>query len=97
MAKSNFKKMRLQEVNDFDLERLLKDVIDTLEDDNLKRLSLIEEPPMEISNDILADYGDAIVNNSAEMIRVTSIITHTDDIYSYFSNGPLFRKDREVK
>lgn len=87
----------MQEFNDFDLERLLKGVIDTLEEDNAEREKLLSSPPLQIDDDTRTEFSNAIKDNAAEMIRVSSVLTHTDDIYSYFEGGPLFRKDRDVK
>lgn len=97
MRSVSYKKLRLQEFNSFDVERLLKGVIDTLEHDNGTRADVLSNPPVAIDKQIQAHFAESMQHNSAEMIRVTSVLTHTDDIYSYFVNGPLFRKDRDVK
>jgi hypothetical protein len=95
--KQSYQKLRLQEFNDFDVERLLKGVVDTLEEENDGRLAFIEANMDVVDNETLTTFANEVENNSAEMIRVTSILTHTDDIYMYFANGPLFRKDRDVE
>lgn len=97
MKKGSYQKLRLQEFNDFDVERVLKGVVDTLEEDNENREGVLLNPPFPISEDTIEEFSEVIQDNSAEIIRITSILTHTDDVYSYFSNGPLFRKDRDVK
>lgn len=95
--KQSFQKLRLQEFNDFDIERILKGVIDTLDENNDDRDAFIESNLDIVDNDTLARFANDIENDSAEMVRITSILTHTDDIYVYFANRPLFRKDRDVE
>lgn len=97
MARKSYQKLRLQEFNDFDMERLLKGVIDSLEIDNSLKEALLDTSSELLDNETRFRFAQSIENNAAEIARVTSILTHTDDIYSYFINGPLFRKDRDVK
>ena len=96
MKTDNYKKLRLQEFNDFDMERLLKGVTDSLEKDNESRLRTLEEYSDDMDPQLKTEFAEAIENNAAEIVRVSSILTHTDDVYSYFTNGPLFRKDRDA-
>lgn len=96
MALNKYRKLRLQEFNDFDIERLLKKSIDSLIDENESRLTFIDVNQDILDKDIIKDFGEIVENNAAEIVRVTSVLTHTDDVYSYFTGGPLFRKDRDA-
>lgn len=93
--KGNFERLRLQEFNDFDIERLLKNNVDSLDAENVQRMDFIEENQTELNPAIIVEFAESIENNAAEMLYVTSILHHTNDIYTYFSKGPLFREDRE--
>lgn len=93
----NFRKLRLQEFNDFDIERLLKKVIDGIEEENEKRLNFIEENQHVYSGETIRSMSEVVNLDSAEIVFITSLLTHTDNIYSYFANGPLFRKDRDAE
>lgn len=97
MIHQSRKNKRFQEFNDFDVERLLKKTIDTLDEEIQKKIAILNNPPIPLDQQTIQRFAQEIENDAAEILRVTSILTHTDDIYSYFSNGPLFRKDRDAK
>lgn len=97
MEMSSFQKLRLQEFNDFDLERILKENIDKLELETGDLISFITEFQDSAPVELIENSAISAQNNAGEVMYVTSILHHDDDIYSYFTGGPLFRKDREVR
>jgi len=95
-VKDNYRKLRLQEFNRFDIERTLKNTIDHLVDENDDILEFLNSNAEFLDKDTVVDLSERAANNSSEIVHVSSVLTHTDDVYSYFSQGPLFRKDRDA-
>lgn len=94
MGVERYDRLRLQEFTSFDIERLLKNNADAITEENEHRLDFVERNQAEYSPEIIKEFVESIQNNAAEAVHVISILHHTDDIYSFFANRPLFREDR---
>lgn len=91
--RSAHQKLRLQDFNSFDVERLLKEVIETLVEENQSidnTLITVEEI---LQKDTLMYFLEENANNAAQIVRISSILLYKDDIYNFFSGGPLIRKE----
>lgn len=97
MELKEFQKLRLQEFNSFDLERILKENIDTLDEENTSLLGLIETYAAEGTAEFIKGKSDEMQDNAAEAMFLTSLLHNDEDVYSHFTGGPLFRKDRDAK
>lgn len=86
-------KLRLQEFNKFDVERILKEVITQLGAENDKLLKLIDQHGDAIDEETLEYFLEEVANNAAQVVRISSLLFYKDDIYNFFSSGPLIRKD----
>jgi hypothetical protein len=97
MAMKNYQKLRLTEFNQFDIERLMKTNIDKLEAENVETLQFINNGKDFLPQIVVNEMVETIEDKSAETTYIASVLHHTDDIYSFFRDGPLFRKDRDAK
>lgn len=97
MASHNYQKLRLVEFNSFDIERLLKENVDTLEEENNSILEFIESSGDELPSDVIVEFSETVEDNTAEEIYILSLTHHAENIYNYFAGGPLFRKDRDAR
>lgn len=96
MKMKNYQKLRLNEFNEFDLERIMKDNIEILGEENDNALALISDVNTNMSVETIDNFINMIDDFAGESVYILSMLHHADDIYVYFTNGPLFRKDRDA-
>lgn len=97
MAMRNYQKLRLTEFNHFDIERLMKTNVDTLDNENKETLQFIKEKEEILPQEVVNEFVETVEDKASEMIYVLSVLHHTENVYAFFTDGPLFRKDRDVK
>lgn len=84
---------RMQDFNRYDVERILKEVLSNLDRTNEQVMKLLNTHGESLGEPTINFFLEDIQNNSAQMVRLSSLIIHQDDIFRFFSNGPLIRKD----
>ena len=85
--------MRLQEFNKFDIERILKEVINELNNENDRIIEFIDQNGNVLDSATTSSFLEEAANNAAQVVRISSMLFYKDDIYNFFSSGPLIRKE----
>ena len=86
-------KLRLQEFNRFDIERILRENIETLNLENQRMLARSEEYGESLGSNTQRFMLNEIENNTAQALRILSILFYSNDIDTVFASGPLVRKE----
>ena len=98
MRKASFQKLRLREFNFFDTERIIRENIYDLEQENIRIEDLVMEMvEQKIPIPIILGWMRQMENNAAEIVYINSILEHDLNTYDYTSTSNLFIRGREVR
>ena len=96
MKKTSFQKLRLQEFNAYDNERILRENIYDLEQENIRIENLVEEMVrLKISIPVIINWMRQMENNAAEIVYINSLVQLDLESYDFAATSTLFFRGRK--